>query len=128
MSEIRVNAVNEYSSGAGVTIEGILAQDGMLTVTKIRHTGNRVVTGSAYTLDLTDCLIKLNPSADMIVSLPAAASCATQVFNFKLIAAGFTVTLEGNASELIDDALNYVMTDQWDSITLMSDGTGWLIL
>jgi hypothetical protein len=37
------------------------------------------------------------------------------------------VTVDGNASETIDGALTYALAVQYQSITIISDGTNWHI-
>jgi len=60
------------------------------------------------------------------VTLPFAASVFTPLY-IKNIGTG-VITIDGNGSQTIDGALTYDLTHQWDSITLVSNGTGWFIL
>jgi hypothetical protein len=60
------------------------------------------------------------------VLLPIASSVFTPLY-IKNIGTG-VITVDGNGSQTIDGALTYALTNQWDSITLVSNGTGWFIL
>jgi hypothetical protein len=60
------------------------------------------------------------------VLLPIASSVFTPLY-IKNIGVG-VITIDGNGSQTIDGALTYALTNQWDSITLVSNGTGWFIL
>lgn len=64
--------------------------------------------------------------AAITVTLIDAATFVKRRVEIKNIFAG-TVTIETNASELIDN-LSSATLAQWDSVTLFSTGTGWIIL
>ena len=38
------------------------------------------------------------------------------------------ITLDGNSSETIDGAATFVLSTQYESVTIISNGTGWYIL
>jgi hypothetical protein len=65
-------------------------------------------------------------SNTIFLTLPLASDVITTLC-IKNIGFG-VVTIEGSASETIDGNLTYDLTNQWDSITLVSNGTGWFIL
>ena len=65
-------------------------------------------------------------SNTITVTLPLADSVFTPLY-IKNIGTG-VITIDGNGSQTIDGTLTYALTNQWDSITLVSNGTGWFIL
>ena len=79
------------------------------------------VDGSTVLVDAT--------SGNLTITLPAAADADERRYYIKKIdASGNTVTVEGNGAETIDDAANYVLTVQYQSVTVHCDGTEWWIL
>ena len=59
--------------------------------------------------------------------LPSAVGILGRTYVFKSLTTG-AVTITPNGSELIDDKANFVIANKYDSVTLFSDGTGWLII
>ncbi len=64
--------------------------------------------------------------AVVTVTLIAAVTFARRRLEIKNVFAG-TVTINTNGSEMID-AVSSTTLDQWDSLTLFSTGTGWIVL
>lgn len=83
------------------------------TTVEIGHSTIRVdATGAARTLTL----------------LPAA-NCKGKIFTIKKIdSSGNTVTIDANASETIDGATTRVLSTQYASVKIQSNGTGWDVL
>lgn len=68
-------------------------------------------------------------SGAIVVNLPAAASAAGQVFNIKKIdSSANTVTIDPNGAETIDGAATSVLTAQYQSLQIQSNGSAWYIL
>jgi hypothetical protein len=82
-------------------------------------------TGTSYTAADGDFVVASN-TGTVTITLPAASVNASIIV--KKTGSGGTVTVDGNASETIDGALTYVMSTQYQSVTLISDGSGWLIV
>ena len=107
------------------------------TIKKI-HTGYGQIGPTALTadtlLDDTYGTVLLDPSgADFTMTLPAVATVLTgKKYTFKLVTAPATtaVILAGDGSETIDGATTNAtaLTAQWDTVTIQSDGTQWLIV
>jgi hypothetical protein len=74
------------------------------------------------------CLV--NNSSTMTINLPAAASCTGLEFTFKKIhSSASAITIDGNASETIDGAATHTAMDaQYDTITIVCDGSNWHIV
>lgn len=65
--------------------------------------------------------------AAVAATLPAPANGA-QVIVKKIDASGNAVTVTHHAAETIDGAATYVLTSQYQSVTLISDGTNWWVV
>jgi hypothetical protein len=67
-------------------------------------------------------------SGNLTITLPLAADANERRYCIKKIdASGNTVTLDGNGAELIDGAANYVLSVQYQSVTVHSNGTAWWV-
>lgn len=84
----------------------------------------------AYTATAADYTIICNASGGAFtITLPAAASHTGRIYHIKKIDSSVNaVTVDGNVSETIDDGLTAVLTVQYESITIQSDGSEWWIL
>ena len=88
----------------------------------------RTVTASGNVVS-GDYLIVADATAGAItMTLPPAALVPGRIYVFKRINSGAnTVTVDAYASETIDGALTHVLSPQWNSITIISNGTAWFI-
>lgn len=82
-----------------------------------QKSANYTITTDDHTLEAT--------ANTFTFTLPAAASCAGQFFYLINSGTG-VVTIDGNGSETINGDLTVDMY-QYDSVTLVSNGTGWLM-
>jgi hypothetical protein len=62
------------------------------------------------------------------LTLPMAAAVVGYRLEVKKMTAANTLTLDGHASETIDGAATLAWTVQYQSFTVVSDGTGWSIV
>ena len=84
---------------------------------------------ATYTATASDYTIVCNNAGAMTVNLPAAAGCSGRVYVIKKISgAALNVTVDANASETIDGALTRVLTTQYETVMIQSNGTSWYIL
>ena len=85
---------------------------------------------SAYTIVEGDDVVPCDATgAAFSVTLPAAAQFTGMNFTvIKIDAAANNVTLDGNGSETINGAATYAITAQWESATVISNGTGWFVI
>lgn len=70
---------------------------------------------------------------DVVIALPTAASAFAdgygRVYNVKKIdESANTVTVSADAAETIDGAATQVLTAQWQSMVIQSDGTTWSVI
>lgn len=84
---------------------------------------------AAYTLTKADQGVLADAASGAItITLPAAASCKYRQFWIKKIDATNNVTVDGAGSETIDGATTKVLSTQYESVVLVSDGTEWWIV
>lgn len=83
-----------------------------------------------YTVTLSDDVILSDASAGAVtITLPGADSAVNHRFYIKKIdSSANTVTVDGAGSDTIDGGATAVLTAENESITIVSDGTGWHIL
>jgi hypothetical protein len=87
------------------------------------------VTGAFTATENEDVITCDATGAAFTVTLPKANLFEGYVFYIKKIdASANAVTIDGNGAETIDGAANASLTAQWESRTLMSDGSNWIIL
>lgn len=83
------------------------------------------ITG-ATTLDATHYVVNCTANT-FTVSLPTAVGITGRIYVIKNTGTG-TITVDGNGSETIDGALTFLLDAQYESITIQSTGSGWIIL
>lgn len=119
----------DYTRATLTAGQGIKVTNGAGSIT-IAQSETVVTKTAAYTMTATDsiCLADAT-SASFVITLPAVASSAGIMYNIKKIdSSANTVTIDGNAAELIDGAANTVLGFQFQSISLICDGSAWYIL
>jgi hypothetical protein len=91
---------------------------------------NQVITISATdTLsNAGDAVVLSSLSGDVTTTLPPAASSKGRTLVFKKTEASHTWTIDGNASETIDGATTYDLTDQYEFVIVVCNGSGWDIV
>lgn len=94
------------------------------------HTRNDRTESADYVVALTDDVILVDATgANRTITLPTAASAANRQFDIKKIdASANTVTVDADGSETIDDATTFVLSAQYASVTVFSDGSEWWVL
>ena len=89
----------------------------------------RTVNG-ATTISSSDFTVLGNATAAAFsITLTAAASNTGRIMSFKKVdASANNVTIQANASELIDGSNTKVISAQYSAILIQSDGTSWWII
>ena len=107
----------EGIEGTGTTTSGVF---GLTAVTKT----------SSFTLDNSNSVFFCDAtSGNITATLPAVSGATNRVYVIKKIdSSGNTCTVDGNASETIDDGLTATLTAQYEAITIIPDGTQWFII
>jgi len=86
------------------------------------------VTTTYAALNINDVILSDATGGSFSVTLPLAAESFKKIIIKKIDVSGNTVTVDGNGAETIDGQLNYQLTLQYESITIISDGTQWFII
>jgi hypothetical protein len=87
---------------------------------------SRTVSG-AVTVRPIDRVLKADASGGAVtVNLPSAAPNPVTYSVIKSDATGNTVTVDPAGSETINGAATRVLSAQWETVTLKSDGTNWI--
>ncbi len=93
------------------------------------RTGYLLVNTTPVTLNVDGpSMIKVDASGGArTVNLPTAVGCAGQFYTIiKSDSSANTVTVDGATTETINGALTFVLTAQYQSVVLRSDGANWL--
>lgn len=111
------------------TFSGVLTSSGGFVATS----GVSLTTASisaTTTLDATNHTVLASASGGAItVNLPAAASHSGRRYEIKKTdSSANTVTIDGSGAETIDGAATYVLNTQYQSVTIVSDGTSWFVV
>ena len=84
---------------------------------------------SNYTLVVNDPGVLVDAKSGAVtITLPTALSARDQEFLVKKIdTSANAVTIDGSGSEEVDESLTRILSSQYDSVTVYSDGTEWWI-
>lgn len=96
----------------------------------LNGTRNIVTATATKTLALGEHVLLCNATGGAFtVNLPSAGRYEGIQFIIKKIdASANAVTIDGAGAETIDGALTVSLTTQWESRTVISDGSNWLII
>lgn len=91
---------------------------------------NRVLTTTAQTTTATiantDDVTLDSGTTNHTLTLPTAVGIDGTVLVVKKTGAAGVITVEGDGTETIDGALNFTLTRQYESASVISDGTNWV--
>ena len=90
-----------------------------------------IVTKTAnYTILSTDKVVLGNASSgSIIITLPSAISSTGKSYIVKKIdATANSITIAPSGSDKIDGQITSIIINQYDSVTIVSNGTGWFII
>ena len=87
---------------------------------------------SDYTISTTSGIEEiylLNPSVAINVNLPSAATASSGYkYTIKNLSNTYSLTVDPNSTETIDGVGTYQLNVQYQSLTIVSDGTNWHII
>jgi hypothetical protein len=94
----------------------------------IRHQYNALSANT--TLDASYYMANVDAAGGAItITLPTAVGIAGQTFIVRRVNSGANaVTVDGDGSETINGAATYSLTAQYQSVSIMSDGAGWMVV
>ena len=113
-----------------IYINGIETLNELILTNKLTVSGNlnltTVAKSAGYTAN-SDVFIECNASGSAFtITLPSATSSTHNVYIInKIDSSGNAVTINADASELVDGELTQVLTTQYDVIKIRSNGTTW---
>ncbi len=84
--------------------------------------GTTISSTSNANIYLVEC-----PSGNVLIILPNANELTNKTLSFKKIDSSNTVFIQPIESQTIDGSLTYSLTNQYESITIVSDGTNFYI-
>jgi hypothetical protein len=114
------------ASGASVNISTSAAAP-TSTLTVDGSIGIKYASKSAdYTLTATDYGVEVTATGKTI-TLPTAASIAGRMYTIKLTASG-SATVATTSSQTIDGSTTYSLSAQYKYVTVMSNGSNWIII
>ena len=109
------------ADGTGGEILGAFAISGGISLNVETFT-------STDTLDANNHVCLCDTTSGFTLNLPAAASHTGRIYQIKKTSAdGNAVTIDGSGAETIDGSLTIILTTQFESITIVSDGSNWFI-
>ena len=116
----RVIANDDAAPVQSITVDsnGVTSLTYAVTLAYVAKTANYTITTSDYQIECT--------ANTFTLTLPTAVSIAGRVYSIKNTGSG-AITLEGDGTETIDGELNQTV-NQWDNISVMSNGTNWIII
>ena len=82
----------------------------------------------AYTALIGDVVLADGTSGAFTVTLPTAAGNKDGIITVKKIDNINNITIDGNGSETIDGATTVVLSTQYDSVTMISNGSNWFVI
>lgn len=85
---------------------------------------------TSYVATSSDTVILCDAtSGNITITLPAVSGLSGKVFYIKKINSNAnSVTIDGNSSETIDGDLTQIITVQYDSVTIVCNGTAWYVV
>lgn len=92
----------------------------------VRNVNHYTITSVDLVADLSMDTIEIT-GATKTITLPAASGIVGKTYTIKLTA-NSTGTVAGNAAENIDAANTFSLIDQYSSVTIISNGAGWIIV
>ena len=125
-----VNAqVLQYDSGSSAWINATISTGGG-SVPNLTSISSSQTTD--YTISSTTGIEEIyiiDPGAAINVNLPAAATAGSGYkYNIKNISGTYSLTIDPNSTETIDGVSTYSLNVQYQSVTIVSDGSNWFII
>lgn len=98
-------------------------------VARLQRLNVRAVTAATTLTENDDVLTVATAGGAVTVTLPPVSGTRGKVYYIKKTdASANNITLDGNGAETIDGAATVVWNTQWQSYTVVSTGTAWLVL
>jgi hypothetical protein len=95
-------------------------------VVQLSSTQNLVQKSAAYTILTTNFYIEATANS-FILTLPTAVGFSGKSFVIKNSGTG-VITVDANGSQTIDGSLTAILSTQYESVTVVSNGSNWIII
>lgn len=130
------------TSGNNVGRVSMVPSTGVMTITadQVNHSNNigfagrldanvTTVTGTSHTAGDEHVILVDDDTAGsaVTITLPTAATADT-IYHIKKLGSTANVIVDGNGAETIDGGTTATLTTQYESITIISDGSAWWVL
>ena len=124
-----ITPLHASDSGDNLLLAGVLEAQGAGWIAGL-HVAITTKTDTDYTLTVNDDIVLFDTGATTrTATLPAASVVIGKIYHVKKIDAGIGfVTIDGNASETIDGDLTPDITAQYESFSIVSDGSNWYVI
>jgi hypothetical protein len=123
LAELAVAASTGLPSSGGITDKRTIFIPGS------NGAAIRTVTAAATATPEDETIFGDCTSAGFTIMLPPAAICPNKILRImKSDSSANVLTVDGNASELLNDALTQTIEYQYTVLSLLSTGTGWVLL
>ncbi len=121
----------QVSTGIGDSIvyaDSVLSGAGDIYIYNDNPVNQIIQKSSTYTITATDSIISADAtSSPFTITLPSAVNNTGRTYVVKRVnAGGNDVTLSAAAAETIDGAASAMLTAQWQTVKVISDGSNWL--
>ncbi|MFC8008939.1 hypothetical protein [Streptomyces cinereoruber] len=113
------------ASGSTYTLQtsGLIKMDGGVRLTSINRTANQTLSAASPVNNLCNAT-----TAAFAITLPTAVGIAGQTYMIKKTdVSSNAVTVQTTSSQTIDGSTTYVLASQYKYVTVISDGSNWMI-
>lgn len=122
LGDIGSNSIRWNFIYGDAIVTNSITTSGLLLAQTVQST-NYTATSSDYSI------FCIGGTSGITIALPAAASNIGRVYIIKKIDSGAgKITIDANLNETIDGSLTWLLTLQYESITIQSNGSNWYIL
>ncbi|MCP4481462.1 MAG: hypothetical protein GY817_01355, partial [bacterium] len=138
--EVRIGSdggttINNATGDGDLYVKNTLEVDGVSYLNTVVMTESLTLPMTSktanYTLRSTDYLVIVNPASATTMTLPTASGIGGRVYEIIAIDGDHgtnTVTIDPSGTETISGNSTFVFGNDYESVTIISDGTNWLII
>jgi len=82
-----------------------------------------------YNVDINDYCVLCNNTSNITINLPSAKNLAGKEYIFVKISSNtYSVNIQAKTNEYINNLSSKLLTNQWQKVKIISNGTNWIIL
>lgn len=130
IKDFTIDVRSSFSAGDNITISnGIISAAGNVISANrpviYNKTANYTITTPANTL--LQEIYTVSSASAVTITLPNATLCTSMQYDIKRLGTG-TVTVNTTSSQTIDGLSSIVISSQYANLTVVSDGSNWIII